>query len=348
MATDIYGDSNLVQYEYGGNTWLELKNIIALSENGGYSDYTSKTRGFMVIPGSGLEAVKCYCDIRVSIRVNQDLDAYIKICPGNSILGTGYSGFYHPRVNNYGSSELYPAMFVLAPFDYTLIAHTGETAIRLCTPGSTHNSHSYMFSDYGHDMIYAENNYNYGVTILRKYSGTGYPYFGRSFYYNGGSLSYGRHPFVWEVGYGWNVDSVGRGDGSSGVADRWETNSATGEQQLTDKWKASSGWVYIGNLERNFSWSEDKENFDGWVYLCGTGYYPNSAYDDGVVAVPYKVTVPGLKRLLNYYPWAVKKLSGAYGNDYYSCNRSGGHLKSKESDGSWGDRKNRYNSNASA
>lgn len=309
MADSIYGDAGLVQYTSGGHTWLEVKNGVHLSESGDGGFWTG-TSAFMVLPGSGRSAVRCYVDIWVFTRVNENLDAQMKITPGN-VIRDGCSGLFYPSVypGSSTSDSSYPSIFVTYPHDFRLIADVGAVNIKMTEPDQSTVIHGY------NDIRFAASNSTYAISVLKKQAGTDFANYGDSTY-----ASNGRR-YHWNIGYG-------RSAGTQGVDQRYSGSS------LSSAWMTSPGWFSVGNLEKDFEWSESEENFDGYIYFCGTAYY-DMAYTSGAIAVPHKVTIPGLKRLLDYFPWAIRKSS-----TWYSCNRSGGHLKSMKSS-TWTNRKNR-------
>lgn len=309
MPNDIYGDAGLIQYEHAGHTWLEVKNGVHLSDSG--QGRFNWAQAFMVLPGSGTTSVKCYCDIWVFTRVAENLDAYMKIVPGN-VIRDGCSGLYYPAVvpGSNNSDADYPSIFVTYPHDFRLIASPGTSDIKMTQPNGSTVIHGYT-----NIQNQASSSAN-AVNVLKKQSGPAFANYGDSSYTSNG------------MRYHWNI-GLGRSAGSQGVSSRYSGSS------LTSSWKSSPGWFRVGNLERDFSWAEDEENFDGYIYFCGTAFYPNYRYTNGATAVPKRVTIPGLKRMLDYYPWAIRKSV-----TWYSCNRSGGHLKSMENS-KWDDRKNR-------
>lgn len=306
---DIYGDAGLISYSFGGHSWLEIANGVHISQSGqGGFRYA---RAFMVLPGSGTTAVRCYVDIWVFTRVNENLDAYMKIVPGNVIMD-GCSGLYFPRVvpgSNRDDYD-YSSIFVTYPKDFRLVGRVGTSMIDMTEPDEVTTIHGFK------EVQYLPSDPNIAINVLKKQDGTTFANYGDSTY-----LSNGRR-------YHWNI-GLGRAAGNESVNSRYSGN------QLSEAWKASAGWFNVGNLERHFEWSDNQENFDGWIYFCGTAYYHNFRYTHGATAVPMRVTIPGLKRLLNYYPWAIRKTS-----TWMSCNRLGGHLKSREGS-NWVDRKNR-------
>ena len=304
---DIYGDAGLIQYTQGGHTWLEIKNGVHLSQSGQGGFHYAEA--FMVLPGSGQTAVKCYVDIWVFTRVNENLDAQMKIVPGN-VIGSGCSGFYYPALTPGSSnSSTYRSIFITYPQDFRIAANVGTSNIDMTKPNG-----SIIFRSVQNKETDPDN----AVGILRRTSGTpDISYYGTSSY-----TSNGRR-YHWNIGYGGNA-------GTQGTRQRWSGSN------LTSAWKSSKGWFGVGNLEKDFHWDEDEENFDGQIYFCGSAYY-YSTYTYATKAVPKKVTIPGLKRLLDYYPWAINK-----SKKWMSLNRAGGHLKSREGS-TWDPRKNRVN-----
>lgn len=310
MPDNVYGDAGLIQYTSGGHTWLEVKQGVHLSENG-QGGFWQGTSAFMVLPGSNRSAVKCYVDIWVFTRVNENLDAQMKITPGN-VIRDGCSGLYYPTVypGSSTSDTSYPSIFVTYTHDFRLVVDEGKTQVKFTKPdGST------VIHGYSHIEDSASNP-SLAINVLKKQSGPTFANYGDSTY-----TSNGRR-YHWAIG-------LGRSAGNEGVNSRYSGG------QLSSAWRNSSGWFTVGNLEKDFDWSDDEEVFDGWVYFCGTAFYPTLPITSGAIAVPHRVTIPGLKRLLDYYPWAIRKSSV-----WMSCNRSGGYLKSREN-GTWDDRKNR-------
>lgn len=310
MADDVYGDSGLIQYTQGGHTWLEVQNGVHLSENG-QGPFWKGTSAFMVLPGSGRSAVRCYVDIWVFTRVNENLDAQMKIVPGNVIM-SGCSGLFYPYVypGSSTSDRSYPSIFVTYPHDFRLVVALGESHVKMTKPDEKTVIHGYTHIED------SASNASLAINVLKKQSGTEFANYGDSTY-----ASNGRR-YHWAIG-------LGRSAGNQGVDSRYSGGN------LSSAWKSSPGWFTVGNLETHFDWSDDEENFDGYIYFCGTAYYPSMSITSSTVAVPKRVTIPGLKRLLDYYPWAIRKSS-----TWMSCNRSGGYLKSREGS-SWSDRKNR-------
>ena len=306
-SSDIYGDANLIQYTYDGHTWLELKNGVHLSENGkGGFKYAE---AFMVLPGSHATAVKCYTDIWVFVRVNEDLDCQMKITPGD-VIRDGCSGFYFPKVIPQGTSDTsYRATFVTYNHDFRLVGRVGANNLDMTKP----DGKTMILAD----IAFKPSDHSRCINLLKSFASD--MEFG----------AYGSRTFD-SVGYRYNWEiGLGRNAGNEGVNSRYRSGN------LTSAWKGSKGWFDVGNLEKDFAWSEDQENFDGFIYFCGSAHYVNFYYTAGSTAVPKKVTIPGLKRLLDYYPWAIRK-----GSTWMSCNREGGYLKSREGS-SWVDRKNR-------
>ena len=310
MPGDIYGDAGLIKYDWSGHTWLEVRDPVHISQSG--QGGFSYAEAFMVLPGSGARAVKCYCDIYVCVRVNENLDAYMKIVPGN-VIADGCSGLYYGAVvpgSNRGDSS-YPSIMVTYPHDFRLHGNVGSSSISMTNPQGT-VLHNY------HDIRHQASNHSIAVNILKKQADGGREFenYGDSTY-NGSGRRY-----HWAIG-------LGRSAGNEGINVRYSGS------ELSNAWKGSAGWFNAGNLERDFEWDENEENFDGWIYFCGTAYYDGWTFTNGATAVPMRVTIPGLKRLLNYYPWAIRKST-----TWMSCNRPTGFLKSLEN-GAWSDRKNR-------
>lgn len=308
MADDIYIDAGVISYDYGGHSWLEIEKGVHISQKGQGGFHLAEA--FMVIPGYGTTAVKCYVDIWVFTRVNENLDVYMKIVPGNVIMD-GCSGLFYPAVvaGTCNTDNSYPAIFVTYPRDFRLVTSSNSSSIKLTEPDEKTVIH-------GYDRIqYLPSNPDYAINILKKQDGEEFANYGDSTY-----VSSGRR-WHWAIG-------LGRAAGNEGVSSRYSGKN------LTSAWKGSKGWFKAGNLEKDFVWDDDEENFDGWIYFCGTVYYWQP-YTSNVVATPMKVTIPGLKRLMDYYPWAIRKSS-----TWMSCNRSGGHLKSRQGS-TWDDRKNR-------
>lgn len=307
-TSNIYGDAGLVKYDYNGHTWLELKNPVHVTQNG-QGNFTY-AESLMVLPGAQARCVKCYVDIYVCTRVAENLDCYMKIVPGN-VIRDGCSGIYYHSVipgSNTGDNS-YPSLLVTYPHDFRIVADVGTTRLKLTKPDGDTVLHGYNY------LQNQPSNPSVAVQILRKQSGLPFANYGNSTYTRDGRR------YHWSIG-------LGRSAGNQGISSRYSSGN------LTSAWKSSPGWFKVGNLEKDFDWNEDKENFDGWIYFCGSAYY-NLTYTNATKAVPRKITIPGLKRLMDYYPWAIRKSS-----TWMSCNRSGGYLKSRQGS-SWSDRKNR-------
>lgn len=109
-------------------------------------------------------------------------------------------------------------------------------------------------------------------------------------------------------------------------------DAAKGQLQYSFPGAGSDRGVYIGQLT-NFVW-ESETSGTGYVWIGGSAIYDSSSITDPIYVVGLKVPVPGLRELLNYYPWAIRK-----GQSYVSCNRAGGLVQARKG-GSWVDRKN--------
>ena len=304
---DIIAGNGLIQYEWGGHRWFELENPPRVTEQGrGGFTYASS---FLVLPGSGYTAVQCYVDIYVCLRVDENLDCQIKLVPGDAFDYTGCRGIYFPYVINAYDWDSYQSVLVVYPRYFALtsvVASTNHLAM-VDAWGNVIN---------GYDQVqYQNSDFNSGITILKKLGGN-YDYGSMSLQSNG-------RRYHWQIGLGSGVDYCD-------MSSRWSGNS------LSSAWKGSSAWTWIGNLERNFGWGPE-EDYNGYIYFCGSAYYDNSSITYGAQSIARCVTIPGLKRLLDYYPWEIRK-----GNTWYSCNRSGGYLKDMKS-GNWSDLKNRIN-----
>lgn len=327
--SEIVGDSSLIKYSYNGHTWYEIYQPTHITDNGkgGYTYVSAGEGALMTLPGSGTTAVRCFVNINVYVRVNENLDTEMKITPLD--VESGWRGIYFnqmrygtsldstPVGNNSSNLVHYPMLFAVYTDNFALKGRVGSKSIDLCSyDGST------VGGVIKYDLQNTYSNPSKGLTIVHKKKGSEY---GRSDCVSSGRI------LNWKIGYGGSVDTVDEGS-------RWSGNS------LSNSWMSSSGWFPIGNLERNFHWASNEEDFNGYIYMCGSGYYTNVSIDYGTAAVAKRITIPGLKRLLDYYPWAICK-SGKW----YSCNRPGGHLKSGEnkrmSNGrqvvDWVDRKNR-------
>lgn len=151
--------------------------------------------------------------------------------------------------------------------------------------------------------------------------------------------------FLWCFGHAWDVTI------SNGNAWEWmnksecfhtftqtkgtEANSRLQHSFITDSGRGG----YIGKLN-NFSWVSETEGI-GYVWVGGSAIYDPSSITNPIWVWGSQIAVPGLRELLNYYPWAIKKGAG-----YNSCNRSGGSLKMRKS-GNWRDCKNTKSSDLS-
>lgn len=91
---------------------------------------------------------------------------------------------------------------------------------------------------------------------------------------------------------------------------------------------AGTGYVLAGTISQ---FHGSTEGDDGYLYLSGTGTYQ---LDTPIYPQPVRISVPGFKAFINYFPFATRK-----SNDWKSCNRSGGYVQSYES-GQWKDKKN--------
>lgn len=306
MLNYNYDNVGLIQYKYNNHTWLEIRDPVRVTENGQGGFYYAEA--LMVLPGSRNTAVKCYADISIYTRVNEILDCYMKIVPNNIIAG--YRGLYFGRLvrgSGYGYGS-YTSLFVTYPYDFRLNANAGTNILTMVS-----NNQTVIY-----DIRTSGGDSDKAITVLRRfYDNPGFQGYGSSYYSGDGRV------YNWAIGLG------------ASAGDQDETKRYNGSD-LTDEWKASSGWFRVGNLEKDFGWSEDKENFDGYIYFCGSAYY-DEIYTYSTSAVPRCITIPGLKRLLNYYPWAIRKKT-----TWKSCNRAEGYLKSREGS-SWEDRKNRRN-----
>lgn len=300
---DLYGDAGLAKYTQGGHTWLEIKNPTRITQTGkGGVNYAES---FFVLPGSHTTAVSCYVDIYICVRVNENLDAQIKIVPGSYTGSYGSRGVWFDYVFPGSCRQMsdYMACMVLYKEYFTINSSSGTNRLDMkLSNGSTLVS----------GVQNAASNPSTGFVSLKKQTAQlGQDYGSTSFAPNG-------RLFHWQIGLGGNA-------GWDDLNSRYNGN-----------WTGSAGWVTIGNLEKNFGWSSNKENFDGYIYLCGCGYYTDKwGTTQNVRAVPTKVTIPGLKRLMDYFPFEILK-----NGQWMSCNRSGGGLYSMKS-GKWTDRKNR-------
>lgn len=311
MADKIIGN-NLVEYYVNGTRYLELNDPIRYYESriqGG----TSGTSGFVVLPGSGTTSVRCQASVAISLRVSDDLSTYIKMVP-NNVSGMPQYGISSRVVTGTGVPGGYPATILVYPQDFRLVAEVGASDVYMCKPDTTTRILDTPLKD-----MYTDT--SRGLAVFRRYNpdNGGVPDWGSSYYRNpfNGSTTTSYNYFVWDVGLGSN-------SGNEGI-----------NSKGSDAWKSSKGWRYIGNLATNFGFGEGKEYYDGYIYVGGSGYYYSFRYSYKTICIPIKITIPGLRRLLNYFPWAICK-----SKQYYSLNRSGGALQSKKNP-NYQDRKNR-------
>ena len=100
-------------------------------------------------------------------------------------------------------------------------------------------------------------------------------------------------------------------------------------------WSISTDWQYVCNLQE-LQWSLNDQR-DAYLYVGGCGEY---GADDYLWPTPFRLTINGIRVLLDYYPWSVSDSN----KTFLSCNRSGGFNKRYERDNSaWIDRKNSEN-----
>ena len=316
MAGDIYGDAGLMEYtDRNGITWLEIKDPVHITQSGkGYCDYAES---FMVIPGSGAGAVSCFVDIYINIRVNKDLDVQMKIVPEIISNSGGYAGIFFNQMR-FGTSKApwhYPSIMVVYPKYFELRSVQNANNLTFVCGNVSISGVPNRGADYGNGAKHIDQD-GLSLTVMHRGSGNDSTHqvwggYGTSEWVNSGTI------YNWKIGEGCECDSVGI------------------DQKGSESWIHSSAWIPIGNLATDFNWSEDKENYDGTIYICGTGYYDDLIVDHPSTAIPRAITIPGLKRLLNYYPWSICK-----NGIYYSCNRPGGCMQSRKS-GTYVDRKNR-------
>lgn len=119
-----------------------------------------------------------------------------------------------------------------------------------------------------------------------------------------------------------------------------DTDLTFESKDALNAYMGSLGYINIGPLT-NFHWESETSGV-GYVYVAGTILW-ESTITDPILITGQQVAVPGLRELLDYYPWAILKSNKA---SWESCNRSGGSLKIRKS-GTWRDCKNRQSSNAS-
>lgn len=305
--SDIYADAGVEKYTWGGHTWLEIQSptTITQSGRGGVNYYES----FFVLPGSFTTAVSCYVSINVYVRVNENLNTQIKIVPTNNAISDGCRGIYFGYVypGSLTADGQYMAIVVTYGSDFRIRSRSGSSNLNMTDAAG---------NVIVEDVNWASSDPSRGIAIIKQFDWTGQQTPPRDY----GDTTYtsnGRR-YHWQIGLGSKAG--------------WADNN----DRYNDNWKGSAGWVDVGNLEQNFGWSSDKENYDGYLYLCGCGYY-QEGWDttQNVAAVPTKVTIPGLRRLMDYFPWAISK-SGVW----KSCDRLGGHVQRMNS-GIWIDRKNR-------
>lgn len=318
MSKDVYNDAGVVQCKTSdGVTWLEIKKPTHVTQNG-QGLFTFNEDSFMVIPSSSPEAVRCFANLYVYIRVNEDLVTQIKLLPAE--VEDGYRGLYFNQLVARTSQNIksYPSVMVVYPKRFTLnniqsesgmtfnVASTGISVSGVPKAGVSQGNGAYIDE-------------SSGIAVFRRAINTQFGY-GNSNYRPKAFRTYN-----WELGYGGMCGSVDRGS-------RWANSEQT---VLTSEWVDSKAWTTIGNLGKDFEWSSDVTDYTGCIYMCGSAYYSGTSVQQSSTAYSKQITIPGLKHLLNYYPWAIRK-----GSEYYSCNRSEGHLKSRKS-GYYVNRKNR-------
>lgn len=111
------------------------------------------------------------------------------------------------------------------------------------------------------------------------------------------------------------------------------TKGDGGSAPISHGFPAASGrGAYIGKLN-NFVW-ESETSGTGYVWIGGLAIYTDSAITNPIFIRGERIAVPGLRALLDYYPWSLKK-----GSTWRSCNRSGGSLKIRKGS-TWRDCKN--------
>ena len=213
---DIYGDAGLAKYSYGGHTWLEIKNPTRVTQAG--RGGLSYAQSFFVLPGSHTTAVSCYVDIYVCVRVNENLDAQIKIVPGNALAGSSCRGVYFGSVFPGSCRQMsdYMACMVLYKEYFTLNSATGTNRLDM------------QLSD-GRTLVsgvqYASSNSSIGFVSLKKQTASYAADYGDTTF-----ASNGRR-FHWQIGLGANAG--------------WDDLNA----RYNSNWIGSSAWVTVGNLE---------------------------------------------------------------------------------------------------
>lgn len=318
MARDVYNDAGVVQGKTSSGTmWLEIKKPTHITQNGQGLFYFNED-SYMVIPSSSEPGIRCFANMYVYIRVNEDLVTQIKLLPAE--VEDGYRGIYFNQLACGTSQyiESYPSVMVVHPKKFTLSNIQSESGMTFNVTGTSVSVSGVPNAgvSQGNGAYRDESS---GMTAFRRTTGKKNAY-GRSRYRPKAFRTYN-----WEPGYGGMCDYVDR-------ESRWANSEQT---KLTSEWINSKAWTTIGNLGKDFVWSSDLTDYTGWIYMCGSAYYSGKTVEQSSTAYSKQITIPGLKRLLNYYPWAIRK-----GSEYYSCNRDGGHLKSRKS-GWYINRKNR-------
>ena len=151
--------------------------------------------------------------------------------------------------------------------------------------------------------------------------------------------------YLWCLPYEWNGTITEENKlswtGGQGMFHYFEMTKATEANAYISHSFPTDGsrGAYIGKLD-NFQW-ESETSGTGYVWIGGSAIYDDNAITDPIWVAPQRIAIPGLRELLEYYPWA-RRIGGGWN----SCNRSGGSLKIRKS-GSWQDRKNRESSDLS-
>lgn len=152
--------------------------------------------------------------------------------------------------------------------------------------------------------------------------------------------------YLWCKPYAWDatINDQNKGEwintnGCFATFTMTKASSASGHAQYDFGNAGSSRGYYIGRLD-NFTW-ESETSGTGYVWIGGSAIYDDSAITDPIYIAPQRIAIPGLRELLDYYPWAIRK-----GGAFNSCNRTGGSLKIRKSS-SWRDCKNRESSDLS-
>lgn len=135
---------------------------------------------------------------------------------------------------------------------------------------------------------------------------------------------FGCRPTTWS--WSWGGTSVNVPSGFVQISSATVPVTGSGKGDFT--WRITRSNIDLGNIS---DWGANVDGDDGVLYISGTGNYN---VNDPIYPTPYKLVVPGFVKLLDYYPFAVRK-----GGGWSSCNRQGGGSYIRKG-GSWRDLKN--------